>query len=106
MWCSYIVYSIKPYVIGNPICLSHTASSDYTSVVSEELRFTSGQVTTDMQCVSISILDDVNVLEVEVESFEVMLTSLDSAVTFPLGQENATVNINEDVHDGRYPNVT
>ena len=64
--------------------------------------FTSGQGTGDMQCISISIVDDDNVLEVPVETFKVMLTSLDSIVTFPLGQESATITINEDTMDGRY----
>ena len=85
---------------------SCTASRDYNSIVSEELTFTSGQVTSDIQCITVSILDDADILEIEVETFEVILTSLDSVVTFPLGQENATVNINEDIHDGKCEYVT
>ena len=77
-----------------------TATIDYISVVSEEIIFTSGQLTTDMQCITILILDDANVLEVTVETFKVMLTSLDSAVIFPLGQDSTTVIINEDTLDG------
>ena len=55
-----------------------------------------------MQCISISILDDINVLEAPVEKFKVILSSLDPVVTFLPGQERVTVNINEDIMDGRY----
>ena len=78
-----------------------TASSDYTALVSEEIIFTAGQVTGDTQCISVSVLDDVNVLEVPVETFEVALTAVDSGVVFIVGQENITVNIIEDTMDGK-----
>ena len=55
-----------------------------------------------MHCISVPILDDINVLEMEAETFEVVLTSFDSAVTFPLGQRSVIVTINEDTMDGRY----
>ncbi len=80
----------------------HTGSSDYTPIASEEVTFTNGQTTSDIQCISVAILDDNNVLEVAVETFEVLLTANDTVVSFPAGQENTTVNINEDTLDGKY----
>ena len=55
----------------------------------------------DVQCISIAIMDDSNVLEGP-ESFQVMLTASDSSVTIPFSQESIIINVNEDPLDSRF----
>ena len=75
------------------------ASFDYTSITGEEITFTSGQTVNDVQCATVTVLDDSNVLE-NAESFQVIVSAMDMFVNVPLGQESIVININEDPQDG------
>lgn len=79
------------------IILCLTALMDYTGIVDQEITFRAGE---SMQCVSITILDDRNVLEEMVESFRVMLTAPEPFVFIPPEQESIVINIFEDPLDG------
>lgn len=62
--------------------------------------FLSGQAVGDKQCVTISILDDSNVLEYS-EYFQLVVTSLSSIVVVPPGHEAQVIQILEDPQDGK-----
>ena len=77
----------------------NTAFVDYSPVDSSEIVFTSGQTVNDVQCLSVSLLDDSNVLENR-ELFLVTLSTADSFVVIRSGQEDIIINVNEDPTDG------
>ena len=79
-------------------CLN-TAVVDYSPVVGSEIVFVSGQTVNDVQCLSVSLQDDSNVLE-NPELFLVMLSTADSFVVIRPGQEDIVINVNEDPTDG------
>ena len=75
------------------------ASFDYTSITGKEITFTSGQTVNDVQCMTVTVLDDSNVLE-NAEFFQVIASAMDMYVNVPSGQESIVININEDPQDG------
>ena len=77
------------------------ANSDYATVVSRGLTFTSGQSENTMssQCTDLVIQDD-TILE-NSENFTITLFSLSSQVNISLGRQQATVTINEDSVDSK-----
>jgi hypothetical protein len=77
------------------------ASADYISVSVEETVFTSNQTVNDIQCIPITILDDINVLE-DTESFEITLSTMDTFIIIRSTQDNIIININEDPVDGSF----
>ena len=79
-------------------CLN-TAFVDYSPVDGSEIVFVSGQTVNDVQCLSVSLLDDSNVLE-NPELFLVTLSTADSFVVIRSGQEDVLINVNEDPTDG------
>ena len=75
------------------------ASIDYAYVVASEITFMAGQTVGDSRCVSVSILQDSNVLE-DQESFQLILTATETFITIPSRQESIRIYINEDPLDG------
>ena len=73
--------------------------TDYTSVVNREILFRSGE---SAQCTQVSILDDRNVLEESMETFQVTLSATETVVIIPFQHENMLVNIVEDNLDGSF----
>lgn len=65
-----------------------------------EITFMAGQTVDDRQCTSISILQDSNVLE-DQESFQVILTAVETFTTIPSGHESIIIYIDEDPFDDR-----
>ena len=78
---------------------THAAFIDYTPVDGREIVFTSGQTVNGVQCMSVALLDDSNVLE-NPETFTVVLSRMDSFVEIRPGQEDIIINVNEDPTDG------
>ena len=76
-------------------------STDYNSISTEEIVFTSGQTINDIQCTPIAIMDDNNVLE-DTESFQITLSAMDPFVIIPSTQDSIDININEDPLDGSF----
>ena len=68
-------------------------------MAASEITFMAGQTVGDKQCISISILQDSNVLE-DQESFQVILTAVETFITIPSGYENIIIYIDEDPFDG------
>ena len=91
--------NIQFLVICNNFYFTTAASFDYTSITGEEITFISGQTVNDIQCTTVTVLDDSNVLE-NAESFQVIVSAMDMFVNVPLGQESIVININEDPQDG------
>ena len=71
-------------------------SVDYIGISNEEITYLAGQ---RVQCIQINITDDENVLEVELESFKLNLTSLESFTVIPREHEDTVINIYEDPED-------
>ena len=63
------------------------------------ITFTSGQTVNSVQCISVTILEDSNVLE-NAESFGLVLSATETFIAFALGQNSIEININEDPLDG------
>ena len=53
----------------------------------------------DTQCISVTIMEDSNVLE-NSESFQMTLSAMETFIDFPIGQNNIIINVNEDPLDG------
>lgn len=53
-----------------------------------------------MQCLQVTILDDINILEEMVETFRVTLTAMEPFVIIQPQQESIMINIFEDPLDG------
>lgn len=64
-----------------------------------EITFMVGQTVGDRQCISISILQDSNVLE-DRESFQLILRAVEAFITIPSGHESIIIFIDEDPFDG------
>ena len=77
----------------------NSASIDYADVVASELTFIAGQTVGDRQCISISIIQDSNVLEAQ-ESFQLVLTAVETFIIIPSGQDGIIIYVNEDPLDG------
>ena len=77
----------------------NAAVDDYMPVTGGEITFTSGQMVNNVQCISITILEDSNVLE-DSESFQLTLSATEAFTIFPAGQNNIIINVNEDPLDG------
>lgn len=68
-------------------------------MAASEITFMAGQTVGDKQCISISILQDSNVLE-DQESFQVILTAVETFITIPSRHESTMIYIDEDPFDG------
>ena len=84
----------------NIIPTNHTDSVDYNAVSNIEIVFIPGQTVGDVQCISIAILDDDNVLEYS-EFFQMSVTSSSSFVIVPSEQDTVDIYIDEDPQDGK-----
>lgn len=79
--------------------LFNLASVDYAHVAASEITFMAGQTVGDTQCITVSIIQDSNVLE-DQESFQLILTATETFITIQSGQESIRIYINEDPLDG------
>ena len=71
-------------------------SVDYIGISNEEITYLAGQ---RVQCIQINITDDGNVLEMELESFKLNLTSLESFTIIPREHKDIVIDIIEDPED-------
>ena len=76
---------------------SSAAPGDY-SALNTQLVFTNGQMTGDVLCVSLDIIND-NVIENNEEFFNITLSADDPPVTI-LTATSATIDIRENDNDG------
>ena len=68
---------------------------DYSGVINNVITFLEGQT---VQCIQINITDDENVLEEDLESFQLTLTALES---FIIVRRRIVPNIYEDPDDSK-----
>ena len=68
---------------------------DYSGVINNVITFLAGQT---VQCIQINITDDENVLEEDLESFQLTLTALES---FIIVRRRIVINIYEDPDDSK-----